>query len=140
MEFREATTEDLKVCSEHSLHELDTKSTVSKEDFAFVLDHGDHILCAGGFQMITDVCAWAWIMPTKYVGSHWVPTIRVIKEWMEIWCKEHEIVRLQAWVKVGFDEGIRTAEHLGFIKEYKMNNFIADGVDAWLYVLHIHGV
>jgi hypothetical protein len=146
MEFRIAKPEDFKFIDEHPLYpdQVD-KKPLEKIDYDFVLDHGDYILGAGGFRLINDHTAWVWVMMTEYVGNHLVPSVRVIKEWMEGYydkeknwnpgfCVEHSVYRLQASVAVNFQQGNNIARMLGFEKESKMLNFFGKGKDAWLYV------
>lgn len=134
MEFRAMTEADLKIILEHSLYAQEPKNSMSDDAHAeFVLEHGDSILAAGGFRAITETTAEGWIMLTDYVGNHLIPVYKVISEWLEIWCKNHKIHRVQAWVKSGFEEGKRTVRHLGFTEEFKMLDFLGPGKDAYLY-------
>ena len=68
-------------------------------------------------------------------GSHLIEVYRAIKEWGDIFVKEHGIKRLQAYVRVDFPEGVRVVEHCGFEKEFDkpMKNFVNE-TDAWMYV------
>lgn len=139
MEFRKATEEDLQFVIEHGLYPPTGKEQSEPIDFIYTLDHGDYILGVGGFRMITDTTAWAWIDLSEYVGRHLVPTIRVIAEYMEVFCKNHHIRRLQAWVDKEFKEGLRTARHLGFEEEYMMKDFLGKGKDAIMFVKYYEG-
>lgn len=139
MEFRQSTEDDLKFAAEHSLYEPSGKEKMDTVDFVYTLDHGDYILGIGGFRMITDTTAWAWIELTEFVGKHLVPTVRVVSEYMEIFCKNHGIRRLQAWVNKEFAEGIRTTRHFGFEEEYMMKDFLGKGKDAIMFVKYFDG-
>ncbi len=139
MEFRQATESDLNFVKENSLYPIEEKE-VAETDYVYTLDHGDYILGVGGFRMITGTTAWAWLELTDYVGGHLVPTYRVIKEYMEIFCRDHHIVRLQAWVRDGFMEGMRTVRNLDFEEEYLMKNFLGMGCHAILFVKYFKGV
>ncbi len=136
MKFREMTFEDLAFVEEHSLYKENAdKEHPERIDFDFVLEHDNYILAAGGFRIINKTTAWAWIELTEYIKKeHLITTYRTIKEWHEIWCKIKKIYRLQAWVRSGFEEGKRLAEHLGFEKEFKMKDFLGPEKDAWMYV------
>lgn len=128
------TEADLKFITENALYPFDPKNDKSDNAcYEFVLDHGDYIIGGGGFRAITETTAEGWIALTTYVGDHVVPAYRVINEWLEIWCKNHNIHRVQAWVKAGFEEGKRTLRHLGFTEEFKMLDFLGPGKDAYLY-------
>lgn len=139
MEFRKATEKDLEFVEQNSLYPTSEKDQTEAIDYIYTLDHGDYILAVGGFRMITDSTAWAWTELTKYVDGHVIPTYRVISEYMEIFCKNNNIIRLQAWVASDFVEGIRTAEHLGFMKEYLMEDFLGKDKDAILFVKYYNG-
>ncbi len=138
MEFRQATEADLKFVAENSLYPLTGKEK-TETDFVYALDHGDYVLGIGGFRMITPTTAWAWIELTDYVGSHLVPTYRVISEYMTIFCKTHRIHRLQAWVAKEFTEGLRVVRHLEFEEEYLMKGFLGKGKDAIMFVKYFDG-
>lgn len=139
MEFREATEKDFEFAAQHSLHKTGGKDQPDRIDFGYTLDHGDYILAVGGFRLITDTTAWAWIELTEYVGSHLIPTCRVISEWAEIFCRDHNIRRLQAWVPKGFEEGMRMVRHFGFEAEFLMKDFLGKGQDAMMFVRFFDG-
>lgn len=134
MEFKEATEAELSFATNHSLHGTTDKGTPERIDYVYTLKHEENVLGVGGFRMITDTTAWAWIEPTEFIGGHLVPTYRVINEYMAIFCKNHGIRRLQAWVEKGFSEGMRTVRHCGFEEEYMMKDFLGKGRDAILFV------
>lgn len=134
MEFRIATQEDLDFVSEHKLYPNDDdKKGPERTDYVYTLDHGDYILGVGGFRLVTNTTAWAWFELTEYVGDHLVPTYRCIVEWMEIFCKNHGIIRLQAWVEKGFTQGMRTMRHCGFQEEYMLKDFLGQDRDAIMF-------
>jgi hypothetical protein len=60
--------------------------------------------------------------------------MRRIREYIDIFCREHKILRLEAWVDVNFNEGLRLVKHLGFHPESRKINFLGKNKDAWLYV------
>jgi hypothetical protein len=139
MEFRIATKADIDFVAENSLYGPIGKEQQEQIDFVYTLDHGDYILGVGGFRMVTDSTAWGWIELSGYIGNHLVPTIRVIQDYMKIFCSNHKIRRLQAWVASDFPEGIRTAKHLGFVEECTMIDFLGKGKNAILLVQYFNG-
>ena len=151
MDFRIMTAEDLAFVDAHLLYPDERKERKDDQDFNFALQHGDYVLGVGGFRMITDTTAWAWVQLTSYVGHHIIPTIRVITEYMDGYylkdgthkpgfCKKHGILRLQAFVRADFPEGHRLVEHLGYFREGPvMKDFCGKGIDAHLYVKHYDG-
>lgn len=139
MEFRLATESDLKFVKEHSLYPPTGKENSDCIDFVYTLEHGDYIIGVGGFRLITDSTAWAWIELTEFVGSHIIATYRVISEYMQRFAENHSICRMQAWVEKGFAEGHRTALHLGFTVENTLKDFLGKNRDAIMYVRYFNG-
>lgn len=133
MEFRKMTEQDWKIAEEHPLYPNGKKEVNDVQDFDFTFEHDGQVMCVGGFRMITETSAWGWIQLTEYSKEHLVPSIRVVKEWMEEWCKNHSIIRLQAWVATDFIEGMRTVEHFGFRRECLLNDFLGKDKPAVLY-------
>jgi len=134
MNFRVAKYEDLEFVRRHSLFPNDVKEQVAQIDSDFVLEHNDKVLIIGGFRMITESTCWGWFQMTEFVGEHIVPVYRVIKEYLEIWCRDHHITRLQVYVETGFEKGFRVVEHLGFEQEHIMKHFMGKDRDAILFV------
>ncbi len=131
MEFRESTTEDVEYADNHSIsHE--TKDVPEQIDYLYTLEHEGVPLCVGGFRMINHTTAWCHVDLTDKAGSHIIEVYRVIKEWIESFCKEHGIIRLQAYVREDFPEGMRMVKHLGFDYEFTMEKFMGDK-DALMY-------
>lgn len=133
MNFRETTQEDLEFVANHSVSRGILKRQPECIDYCYTLEHEGKPLGIGGFRLINLTTAWAWIDMTDRVGGHLIPAYRVLKEWIEIFIKEHRIKRLQAYVEMDFPEAIRMVQHLGFEKESIMKNFIGDK-DASMYV------
>jgi len=134
MKFREATPEDIRYISEHSISRDVQKFCPPVIDFCFVLEDDDGFpLGIGCFRLINLTTAWCWMSLTAQARRNIIIGFRTIKEWMPIFVKQHNIKRLQAYVEADFPEAIRTAEHLGFRRESTMKNFIGDK-DAYMYV------
>ena len=132
MKFRETTQEDLDFVANHSVSRGILKRQPECIDYCFTLEHEGKPLGIGGFRFINTTTAWAWLDMTDLAGEYIIVAYRIIKEWMEIFVKEHGIKRLQAYVELDFPEAIRMAQHLGFEKEGIMKNFIGDK-DASMY-------
>ena len=133
MNFRETTQEDLDFVSNHSVSRGILKRQPECIDYCFTLEHEGKPLGIGGFRLINTTTAWVWCDLTDCAGSHIIVCYRVLKEWMDIFVKEHGIKRLQAYVELDFPEAIRMVQHLGFEKESIMKSFVGDK-DASLYV------
>ena len=133
MNFRETTQEDLDFVADHSVSRGILKRQPERIDYCFTLEHEGKPLGIGAFRFINTTTAWCWCDLTDLAGKHIIEGYRVIKEWMDIFVKEHGIKRLQAYVEMDFPEAIRMVQHLGFEKESIMKNFIGDK-DASMYV------
>ena len=132
MEFRTATKDDLVYMADHSISRGVLKQIPEKVDYICTLEHDDKILCVGGFSLINTTTTWCWIDISDDAGGHILTMYRVIREWIEKFCEDHKIVRLQAHVECDFTEGITLVQHLGFKKESIMEKFMGDK-DAFMY-------
>lgn len=109
------------------------KKPVTPVDYLYALDDDGDILMVGGFRVITDATAWCWV-DISAKGLHKIYSCyRVMAEWMDSFCQEHGVTRLEAVIKDGYDAGCRLVEHLGFTYESHKPKFFGDG-DGLLYV------
>jgi hypothetical protein len=142
MNFRQSKPEDFIYIRDNALYPFQNdKEPLDKVFFEYTFEHDAVILGSGGFQILTDATAQCWVQLTKYAATPVIPNLctmaecmRRIKEYIEIFCETHNIIRLQAWVDCEFEEGRRLVDHLGFHKEVRMMDFMGKGKDAWLYV------
>ena len=102
-------------------------------DYAYTLEQDGIVLMVGGFRSITDATALCWIDLTDIAMEKIFTCYRVIVEWLDIFCREHNIFRLEACVKAGFGPGARLVEHLGFECEGRKPRYFGD-TDGMLYV------
>ena len=135
MQFRESTQEDFDYLADHTISRGILKRQPAQVDYYYTLEHEGIPLGIGGFRLINLTTAWAWIDLSDEAKKHIRIVYRTIKEWADIFVKEHKLKRLQAYVETDFPEAIRVAEHLGFRKEFDkpMKNFVGDK-DAYMYV------
>lgn len=133
MNFREMIQSDVDFVKDHSVSRGIFYKQPEVTDFSYTLEHEGEILGIGGIRLINPTTAWAWIDMTHYAGNHIIAVYRVIKEWMDILCKEKGIKRLQAYIEMDFPEAIRMVRHLGFKEESVMKNFMGDK-DAFMFV------
>lgn len=131
MEFREARKEDLDFVANHSISR--GKPNADCIDYVYTLEHEGEPIAVGGFKLMNYDTAWCWINLTYISKSHIIIVYRVIKEWIDIFVKEHNLTRLQATVECDFEEAIRMIEHLGFERESIMKKYV-EGRDAYMYV------
>ena len=133
MEFRETTKEDLEFAENHTISRGIQKHSPEQIDYCYTLEHEGKPLMIGGFSMINRTTAWCWVDITDESGKNIIRIYRIIKEWIDQFCKDHKLIRLQAYVECDFDEAIRMVKHLGFKKESIMANFMGDK-DAYMFV------
>ena len=135
MEFRETIREDISYMADHSISRRDQKPCPERINYCYTLEHEGIPLIVGGFSLINATTAWCSFDLSDEAGGHLIEVYRAIKEWGDIFVKEHGIRRLQCFVEVDFPEAIRVVERCGFVKEFEkpMKNFI-DDKDAYLYV------
>jgi RimJ/RimL family protein N-acetyltransferase len=138
MNFRKTTQEDIDFVANHSVSRGISKYQPECIDYYFTLEHEGKPLGIGGFRLINLTTAWCFVDMTDLAHNHIRDCYRVIKEWIDIFVKEHGIKRLQAYVEVSFPEAIRMVTHLGFHKESTMQNFV-NNEPAYLYVRFFDG-
>ena len=117
---------DVEFVANHSISRGIFHKMPERTEWSYALEHDGKVLGIGGMVMITPTVAWCWIDLTHYAAEHITSVYRVIKEWTEILAKDKGIRRAQAYVDCSFPEAIRTAQHLGFVRESVMPNFIDD--------------
>ena len=133
MRFRKAIKGDFEYMASHSINQAVDRKEMLCVDFLFTLEHEEKPLALGGFRMISTNTAWCWIDLSDEAGKHIIIVYRAIKEWIDSFVKEHEIGRLQAFVRTDSEEAERFVKHLGFEKESTMKGFYKDG-NAYMYV------
>ncbi|MBN2591588.1 MAG: GNAT family N-acetyltransferase [Sedimentisphaerales bacterium] len=126
------TKEDYEYLKDHSASRGIFKNTPEKVDYSYSLEHEGTLLGSGGFQLINTTTAWCWLDLTIHAKNYMTEVYRLIKEWIEIFVKDKEVKRLQAYVDPEFPEAIKTVEHLGFKYECDMELFYGDR-NAYLY-------
>lgn len=132
MEFRQTTQNDLDYMVNHSINQRVDRKKLDQIDYTYTLEHNGVPFMVGGFRMVTATVAWCWVDLSDESRKHIIPLYRVIKEWITIFAKNHNIKRLQAFVRTNYTEGIRLIEHLGFEKESTMEKFFGND-DAFMY-------
>jgi RimJ/RimL family protein N-acetyltransferase len=133
MEFRQLTEKDISFMKENSLDTVFYKECPEEDAFCWALEYGEKVLVIGGMKMVNNTTAIGWFDLSRYAEEHISLCYRVIKEWLPTMCKEKKIRRLEAYIKAGFEAGVRTVEHLGFEFESRKRNYIGD-IPADLYV------
>ncbi len=133
MIFRETTQEDLAFVADHSVSRGIAKHQPECIDYMYTLEHEGKPLGIGGFRLINLTTAWCWVDQCDLAGEHITTFYRTMKEWLDIFAKEHKIKRAQAYIETDFEQAIRLVQHLGFEYESTMQNFVGNQ-PAYLYV------
>ena len=137
MIFRQMTTEDLAYHQKHALYPEDRKIHVGQSEYNFSLVDGDVVLGIAGFRFINNTTAWCWLSMGENAKEHLTISFRTLSEWIggfkgdagqwvPGFCETYGIRRLEAYVELGFEAGVKLVEHLGFVEESRMPNFIGE--------------
>lgn len=92
-------------------------------------DDGEVLFCCGTAKQWEGRFV-VWSVLSKFATKKkfvWIS--RKVKSYFD----KSDIRRLEMTIDVGFDQGVRWAELLGFKRECKMEKFNPDGTDAWLF-------
>ena len=135
MNFRETTQPDLDFMAEHSVSRGIQSKQPESIEYLYTLEHEGNPLGVGGFRLINSTTAWCWVdLSDRVHEGHTIVAYRVIKEWVEIFAKEHGIKRLQAYVACDFPEAVRMVKHLGFYQEGPPMRCFLGEKSAYMYV------
>lgn len=133
MIFRESIQSDLDYMADHSMSRGIQKQCPEQVDYVYTLENDGAPLGIGGFKVINPCTAWCWVDISDKGHKNIKATFRALRDWIDIFAKEHKLVRLQAYVRPDFKEAIRMIEHLGFEQESIMKDFMPEG-DAIMYI------
>jgi len=133
MEFRALQQADLDYLQDYSIHPDSHKKPIKETGWSVALIHEGKTLGIGGIELLSPTTGWAWLDLSCDAAEHISAVYRTTKEWMAICCKEQGIRRLMCAVDIGFEEGERTVEHLGFHVESRMPKYKDDRpADLWV--------
>jgi RimJ/RimL family protein N-acetyltransferase len=132
MIFRETNQDDLVHMGDNSLSRGMQKQCPEQLSYLYTLEDKGNVLGVGGFRYINLHTAWCWVDLTQLAHDNLLVAFRTMRDAIDQFCAENDITRLQAYVECDFPEAMRLVEHLGFIKESTMKNFVGDK-DAFMY-------
>ncbi len=138
MKFRETIKEDLDYMADNSINHSVDRKQMDCVDYVYTLEHNEIPLAVGGFRMIVPTTAWCWIDLSHESGKHIHTVYRQIRDWIDKFTESHDVKRLQAFIRVDYEEAIRMVEHLGFKKESTMYGFFGDK-DGYMYTRRPNG-
>ena len=132
MNFRSAEISDFEYMAENSINKRVDRNPRENSHFIYTLENNGVPIMLGGFMFITPATAWCWIDISSEFDKNKIIAYRTIKEWMGLFAKDHNIARLQAFVRCDFPEANRLMHHLGFEIESTMEKFFGTE-DAYMY-------
>jgi len=137
MGFRTLTKDDIAFMREHTVDKDFYKDMPEVTDYSYALFDEDRTLGVGGFHMMNNTTAVCWFDLSDIGYENTIQCYRTIREWMdgytdkqgvyhEGFCDTMGIRRLEAYVRTGFEYGIRTVEHLGFEWQCRAMKYFGD--------------
>ena len=133
MDIRNATEADFKAMGERSVSRGCLGQVPETTDFVYALEHDGELLAVGGIKQMNPTCAWAWIDLAAQALENRVALFRLIRDYLDVLMQDKGLTRLMAAIEDDFPEAVRMAQHLGFVKESRMENWTGDKA-AFMYV------
>lgn len=96
-------------------------------------DPEGEIGCIQGYSIFWQGLAMAGGVVTKSVAKYPVAYMKVVREYLEIFCKDDKIHRLEAYTKVDYPPGHKWLQGLGFERESVLKAYGPDKADYYLY-------
>lgn len=134
MNVRSATAADLKAMGARSVSRGCLGQMPDTTDFVYALEHKGELLAVGGIKLMNPTCAWVWVDLAAQALENQIVLFRIIRKYLDDLMRDKGLTRLMAAVEEDFPEAIRTAQHLGFVKESRMANWVG-GKAAFMFVL-----
>jgi hypothetical protein len=113
---------------------IDTMKQHEHDATALTVFYDGEIFCCGGVMLIWEGVAEIWTVISPLVHKHPLAFHKFMVEWMDIFFRKYDLVRMQATVDAECTDHVRWIESLGFINETPngMKKFHA-GRDFYLY-------
>lgn len=108
---------------------------LAKAGPAFTALHEGRSLCCGGVMHIWPHRGLAWSLIDEDAGRHFVAIVRTMKRFLESIATR----RVEAAAVMGFDQGHRLMQLLGFEYEGLMRAYLPNGADCNLFARVNHG-
>ncbi|MCK5017545.1 MAG: hypothetical protein KAS32_10800 [Candidatus Peribacteraceae bacterium] len=93
----------------------------------------DVIIGCGGIDLLWEGVGEVWLFLSPDVANFTVKSYRVIKKGLRKLIKDNNLIRTQAWGRVGFNDAHTLFRHLGFKPEGIARKYAPDGADCILY-------
>ena len=138
MEFRRATQKDLDYVRQNPF-----EGAVKDYPYMQIPDENcittifeSHIVAVAGLVMKWPGVGELWMMLTadcKKHGFFGLFALTAIQEKMEWLIEANKLWRVQAIVRLDFPQAIKMIEYFGFKRDCKMEKYLPDKTDAYLY-------
>ncbi len=123
----------IKCYGHESLEEL---AQQTEEDGLSITGYvNNEIVGCGGIRKMWDGVGEVWLMLSPQTSLYPIRTYECIKEGLQKLIDDNDLVRLQAWGRVGFAKSHTLFKHLGFKPEGIARKYTPDGVDCILYAI-----
>lgn len=96
-------------------------------------DPDGDIGCIQGYSIFWQGLAMAGGVVTKSVSKYPVAYMRTVRQYLEFFCKQDNIHRLEAYTQVDYIPGHKWLESLGFERESTLTAYGSDKADYYLY-------
>ncbi len=144
MEFKQATQEDLAFVRQNPFEDAVKCYPYMQcpDENTYTVIYESQIVAVGGLYIRWEGVGLLWLMLTddcKKYNFYGVLALDAIKEKTELLISKNNLWRAEAVVRVGFDKAIKMVEFFGFQRESRLEKYMPDKTDAYLYV-KIYGV
>ena len=138
MEFRKATQEDLLYVRQNPYEGAvkDYPYLEIPDDNCYAVIYESKLVAVGGVQVKWSGVGSFWLMLTeecKKFGVHGVAALLAIKDKTNHMIEKNGLWRAEAVIRVDFEKAIKMIEFLGFKRECRMEKYMPDKTDAFLY-------
>lgn len=133
MNVRDATAADLLAMGSRSVSRGCLGEIPECTDFIYALEHDGELLAVGGVKLMNKTCGFVWLDLAAQALENQVVLLRILRDYIDGLMTDKGLTRLMAAVEEDFPEAVRLAEHLGFKRESRMENWTGE-LAAFLYV------
>ena len=138
MEFRKATQEDMAFVRQNPFEGAVKNYPYMEvpDDNCYTVIYESAIVAVGGLQIKWEGVGLLWLMLTadsKKYGIHGLLALKAIKEKMEFLIEKNNLWRVEAVIRVDFEQAIKMIQFFGFKKECRMKWYMPDKTDGYLY-------
>jgi hypothetical protein len=134
MRLRDATPSDIEFVETHPAFPGYYVKEPMQSAYCVALEQDGNVVAVGGLLLVTKTCAWVWCEVTTFAADNKIELVRNMRNYLDMMVMDLGISRLQAWIDPEREEAIRLVQHLGFVEEYEMKNFLGVDKSAMMYI------